>query len=76
MITKKMFRTIQDLQQVQRLATQCPCDVGLHSADGETIIDAKSYIGMYVLDFSKPILVVSEDKNFHKLIENIGETVQ
>ena len=76
MITKKMFHTIQELQDVQKLATGCPSDVGLHSADGETIIDAKSYIGMYALDFSQPILIVSEDKAFHDQIKNIGETVE
>ena len=75
MISKKMFRTIQELQEVQKLATQCAQDVGLHSEDGETIIDAKSYIGMYALDFSKPILVVSEDEAFHKLIAEIGENL-
>lgn len=76
MVTKKMFRTIQELQEVQKLATRCLSDVGLHSSDDETIIDAKSYIGMYALDFSKPILVVSEDADFHALIAGIGETVE
>ena len=60
---------------MQLLATQCPSEVGLHSEDGETIIDAKSYIGMYALDFDRPILVVSEDEEFHKMIEGIGENL-
>ena len=30
---------------------------------------------MYALDFRNPILVVSEDTEFHKQIADIGETV-
>ena len=30
---------------------------------------------MYALDFRRPILVVSENGEFHKQIENIAETV-
>lgn len=76
MITKKMFHTIQQLQELQKLATLCQSDVGMHSTDSTIIIDAKSYIGMYVLDFSQPILIVSEDEAFHALIKDIGETVE
>ena len=76
MITKKLFRTIQELQELQRLATMCPSGIGLHALDGKTIVDAKSYIGMYSLDFTQPILVVSEDAHFHSLIRGIGETVE
>ena len=75
MITKKHFHTIQELQEVQYLATKCPCDVGLHSEDDKVIIDAKSYIGIYALDFSKPVLVVSDDEQFHHLIAGIGENL-
>ena len=75
MISKKKFNTIGELQKVQYLATQCPSDVGLHSEDGEIIVDAKSYIGFYALDFRQPVLVVSEDEAFHKAIRNIGDNV-
>ncbi len=75
MITKKMFNTINELQEVQRLAQHCPVDVALHSEDGSVTIDAKSYIGIYALDFTKPVLVVSEHEPFHKQISGIGENV-
>lgn len=75
MVVKKKFHTISELQKVQYLATHSPSDVGLHSEDGKTIIDAKSYIGMYALDFEQPILVVTEDEGFLKEIENIGENL-
>lgn len=76
MVSKKKINYIHELQDIQRYAVESPQDVGLHSEDGSMIIDAKSYIGMYALDFTHPILVVSEDEDFHKKIHNIGENVE
>lgn len=76
MVLKKKIHYINELQDIQRLAVESPMDVGLHSLDGEMIIDAKSYIGMYALDFTQPILVVSEDANYMKKIHDIGENVE
>ena len=75
MVTRKIFRTINELQDTQRLACNCSMDVAFHNEDSTVVIDAKSYIGMYALDFRNPILVVSEDTEFHKQIADIGETV-
>ncbi|WP_283609015.1 hypothetical protein [Faecalispora anaeroviscerum] len=76
MIEKKKFHTIEELQQLQYFATKCPENVGLHSMDGSIIVDAKSYIGIYALNFKEPILVVSESKEFFDIIEGIGETLE
>lgn len=76
MISKKKINYIHELQEIQRLATKSLCDVGLHSLDSSIMIDAKSYIGMFALDFSQPILVVSEDAKFHESIKDIGESVE
>lgn len=72
MVSKKLFNSIEELQKVQYLATQCLEDVGLSSADGLVMVDAKSFIGMYALDFKQPIWVSCEDPEFHKRIHNIG----
>lgn len=76
MISKKKFNYINELQDVQRLAVACPCDVAFHSLDSSIFIDAKSYIGMYALNFNEPVLVVCEDEDFHKKIKDIGENVE
>ncbi len=76
MITKKHFHNIEELQKIQYLATQCEDDVGLHAEDGSVIVDAKSFIGLFALDFSKPVLVVTENMAFHRRIANIGETLE
>ena len=71
-----MFRSIDELQLVQYYATLSSEDVGFHSEDGKIIVDAKSFIGLFGLDFAEPVLVVSEDEDFHKKISNIGQTVE
>lgn len=76
MVTRKLFRTINELQEIQRLASKCRMDVAFHNSDSSVVIDAKNYIGMYALNFQEPVLVVSEDNAFHKLIADIGETVK
>jgi hypothetical protein len=75
LVTKKIFRTIDELQRIQLLATHCESDVAFHNLDSTTCIDAKSYIGMYALNFKEPILVICEDEEFHRKIADIGETV-
>lgn len=75
MVTKKRIHNIEELQKIQLLANHTPEDVGLHSEDGSIMIDAKSFIGLFALDFSKPILIVSEDLRFHRSIVDIGETI-
>ena len=75
MVTKKLFHNIEELQKIQVLANRTPEGVGIHSEDSSIIVDAKSFIGLFALDFSRPVLIVSEDMNFHRRIANIGETV-
>lgn len=75
MVTKKRFYNIAELQKVQALATRCKDPVGLHSEDGAVIVDAKSFIGLFALDFTKPVLVVSENAEFHKQIARIGDNL-
>ena len=76
MVSKKMFHSIDELQKVQLLATQCIDEVGLQSSDGSVSVDAKRYIGMYALDFTQPIWVCCDDPSFHKKIRNIGENIE
>lgn len=75
MITKKRFYNIDELQKLQALANRCPDAVGLHSEDSSIIVDAKSFVGLFALDFTKPVLVVSENMDFHKRIMRVGETL-
>ena len=75
MFTVKRFNSIEELQRLQVLANRTREPVGLHNEDSTIIVDAKSFVGLFALDFTKPVLVVSEDMNFHRRIMNVGETL-
>ncbi len=76
MISKKKIHHITELQELQRLAVESACAVQMRDEEGEKVVDAKSYIGMYALDFTHPIIIETDDENYHTLIQNIGETVE
>ena len=76
MVTKKRIYNITELQKLQALATKCKDDVALKSEDGSVTVDAKSFIGLFALDFTKPVLVVTDNADYHKAIERIGETME
>lgn len=73
---QKSIRNIEELQKIQALANYATEDVGIHSEDSSIIVDAKSFMGLFALDFTRPVLIVSEDLNFHRRIANVGETLE
>lgn len=48
--------SIQDVRKFVDAATRCPCEVDVLS--GRYVIDAKSIMGLFSLDLSKPVQVV------------------
>lgn len=57
---KMKFNSINEIQKVQELACKVDEDVFLHSLDDSVIVDAKSFIGLFSLDFNNEIYVVTE----------------
>lgn len=70
MIVKKKFNSIKELQELQELACKADEDVFLHSLDNSIIVDAKSFIGLFALDFTQEINVVTESEWLVKKIKN------
>ncbi|BCI61497.1 hypothetical protein [Solibaculum mannosilyticum] len=66
MVTIKKFESIEEIQELQKLSCKVPEDVFIHSQDDSVMVDAKSFIGLFTLDFSKPVKVVSESEYIHK----------
>ncbi len=56
------IQSISELQEIQKLATSVQEDVFFHSEDNSIMVDAKSFIGLFALDFSKPVKVVTESQ--------------
>lgn len=75
MVTKKIISSVSELQEIQFYAQRAKEDVAIMSPDSKISVDAKSFIGLFGLDFSKSVLIVSEDEWFHKKIAGVGHTV-
>ena len=71
MVTEKMFNSIEEIQRLQELACNTDEEVTLHSLDDEIVVDAKSFIGLFSLDFNQPVKVVCDSEEFHKKLEKI-----
>ena len=62
MILEKQFHSVAELQRLQELACRAEGDVFIHSMDDSVKVDAKSFIGLFTLDFSGPVRIVTEDE--------------
>lgn len=63
MITQIKLSSAEDLREFMNLAWDCADDIGVHAPDGQ-IADAKSILGLIALDYSHPVMVVTENKSF------------
>lgn len=66
MVVTKKFNSVDELQKLQKLACQSSLDVFLHSEDDSIMVDAKSFINLFTLDFTKPVKIVTEDPRIIK----------
>lgn len=60
MVIPMQFESLEQLRALQRLACKADGEVFLHTPDNSIMVDAKSFIGLFTLDFSKPINVVTD----------------
>ncbi len=66
MIKEIRLRGVQDVKELNRIATRFPEEVGIHTEDA--IVDAKSLLGLLSLNYKKPVYCVTEDNRFYKNI--------
>ncbi|MEG0832773.1 MAG: hypothetical protein RR058_07520 [Oscillospiraceae bacterium] len=69
MVKELKIKSISDMKLLNGVATTSQYDVGVHS--GSTIVDAKSLLGLLSLDYTQPILCVTEEERFFKKIKGI-----
>lgn len=69
MIIRKRFNSIAEIQQLQKLACDVPESVYLHNLEGDKMVDAKSFIGLFTLDFSQDVNIVTESDEVGKMIQ-------
>lgn len=69
MVMQKKFNSLSEITALQQLATQADEPVYLASGDGSIRVDARSFIGMFTLDFSKPIQIITDSVYVIRLLE-------
>lgn len=67
MVKHVKLTTAEDLRAFMNLAWDCEDDIGVHAPDGQ-IADAKSILGLISLDYTAPVMVVTENENFFNKI--------
>ncbi len=60
MVFEMQFYSVAELQALQEFACKVEEDVAIVSPDDTINVDAKSFIGLFTLDFSQPVKVVTE----------------
>jgi hypothetical protein len=68
MVKHIKLSSAEDLRVFMNLAWHTDSDIGVHTTEGQ-IADAKSILGLIALDYSKPVMVVTEDESFFDKIK-------
>lgn len=67
MVKSIQLNSAEDLREFMNLAWECGDDIGVHAGDGK-IADAKSILGLISLDYTAPVMVVTDNHAFIKRI--------
>lgn len=60
MVIPMQFNSLDELYRLQKLAVKADAPVYVHSPDDAVMVDARSFIGLFTLDFTKPVNVVTD----------------
>lgn len=60
MIVPMQIDSLEELYQLQQLACKVNEPVYVHAADDSIMVDARSFLGLFSLDFSKPVNIVTD----------------
>ena len=71
MVITRQFNSVDELQRLQRLACSVPDEVFIHSLDDTVMVDAKSFINLFTLDFTQPVKIVTESAVVAKELEKL-----
>lgn len=61
MVKQIKISNFNEVKNIMNAASRCCNDIGVHDAKG-SIADAKSILGLMSLDYTHPVLLVSEDE--------------
>lgn len=74
MVKKEVFfQTMSDIQNFNKIAFRCDYDVDLQQ--GKYLVDAKSIMGIFSLDLSKPLILNADTDDEAKVKETFADFV-
>ncbi len=60
MVMETKFDSIADIANLQRMASTVDEQVLIASQDDSIRVDARSFLGLFTLDFSQPVKVITD----------------
>ena len=73
MTVVRKFRSAEELRCLRRMACSVPEEVLLREVEGEVLADAKSLIGLFALDYSRPVCIVTDSQDLLSQLEYLDE---
>ena len=62
MVKQVKITNFTEVKNILNAASSCPDEIGVHDTKG-SIADAKSILGLMSLDYTKPVMLVSENES-------------
>ncbi|NCE65948.1 hypothetical protein D1159_15515 [Pseudoflavonifractor sp. 524-17] len=69
MVIEKKFNSISELSALQHIASMADKEVYLASQDESIKVDARSFIGLFALDYTKPLKVITDSLYVIRMME-------
>ena len=69
MVIEKKFNSISEISALQRIASMADNEVYLSNQEETIKVDARSFIGLFALDFSQPLKVITDSLYVIRMIE-------
>ena len=73
MTVVRKFRSAEELRCLRRMACSVPEEVLLREVEGDVLADAKSLIGLFALDYSRPVCIVTDSQDLLSQLEYLDE---
>lgn len=70
MVLEMKFDSLEELEELQRLAAHADRPVYVGSEDDSIRADARSFLGLLAMDYSKPVRVITDSFYAIRQLEN------
>ena len=73
MTVVRKFRSAEELRCLRRMACSVHEEVMLRETEGDVLADAKSLIGLFALDYSRPVCIVTDSQELLSQLDYLDE---